>query len=41
MLDRGFDVQRNSFTQHYGSAAADAALLQLPLLGFLRPMIRG
>ncbi len=35
VLDRGFDVQRNSFTQHYGSAAADAALLQLPLLGFL------
>ena len=35
VLDRGFDVERNTFTQHYGSASADAALLQLPLLGFL------
>ena len=35
VLDRGFDPERSSFTQRYGAAAVDAALLQLPLLGFL------
>ena len=35
VLDRGFDPERNRFAQRYGSASVDAALLQLPLLGFL------
>ncbi|MCW2908071.1 MAG: glucoamylase [Actinomycetia bacterium] len=35
VLDRGYDPDRNTFTQHYGSAAVDASLLHLPLLGFL------
>jgi GH15 family glucan-1,4-alpha-glucosidase len=35
VLERGYDPDRNTFTQHYGSAAVDASLLQLPLLGFL------
>lgn len=35
VLDRGFDLDRRSFTQRYGAASVDAALLQLPLLGFL------
>ncbi|WP_295385093.1 glycoside hydrolase family 15 protein [uncultured Thiodictyon sp.] len=33
----GFDVQRNSFVQHYGSQALDASLLLIPLVGFLPP----
>jgi GH15 family glucan-1,4-alpha-glucosidase len=37
VLDRGFDPERRSFTQRYGSRSLDAALLQLPLLGFLPP----
>jgi GH15 family glucan-1,4-alpha-glucosidase len=35
VLDRGFDRERSSFTQRYGAASVDAALLQLPLVGFL------
>ena len=35
VLDRGFDRERRSFIQRYGAASVDAALLQLPLLGFL------
>jgi GH15 family glucan-1,4-alpha-glucosidase len=35
VLQRGFDPDRNTFTQHYGSATVDASLLRLPLLGFL------
>ncbi|HEY9245195.1 MAG TPA: glycoside hydrolase family 15 protein, partial [Streptosporangiaceae bacterium] len=35
VLARGFDPERCSFTQRYGAAPVDAALLQLPLLGFL------
>lgn len=31
----GFDAQRNTFTQHYGSASLDAALLLIPRVGFL------
>jgi GH15 family glucan-1,4-alpha-glucosidase len=31
----GFDSKLNSFVQHYGSAAADASLLLMPLVGFL------
>ena len=35
VLARGYDPDRNTFTQHYGSAAVDASLLRLPALGFL------
>lgn len=35
VLERGYDPDRNTFTQHYGSSAMDASLLRLPLLGFL------
>jgi GH15 family glucan-1,4-alpha-glucosidase len=31
----GFDAQRNTFTQYYGSAELDASLLMIPLVGFL------
>jgi len=32
---RGFDAERNSYTQYYGSAGVDASLLQLPQVGYL------
>jgi GH15 family glucan-1,4-alpha-glucosidase len=35
VLDRGFDAERHSFVQHYGSKALDASLLMIPLVGFL------
>ena len=31
----GFDAQRNSFVQYYGSKNLDASLLMIPLVGFL------
>ncbi len=34
---RGFDADRGTFTQFYGSRGLDAALLLLPRLGFLPP----
>ncbi len=34
---RGYDSQRQSFTQFYGSHELDASLLMLPLVGFLPP----
>ena len=34
---RGFDPKRNTFTQAYGSTALDAAVLMIPLVGFLPP----
>ncbi len=33
----GFDRERNTFTQSYGSTRLDAALLVIPLVGFLPP----
>ncbi len=33
----GFDADRNTFTQYYGSTGLDAALLLLPRVGFLPP----
>lgn len=33
----GYDEQRNTFTQSYGSSALDASLLQLAITGFLAP----
>jgi GH15 family glucan-1,4-alpha-glucosidase len=35
VLDRGFDGSRGTFTQFYGSTELDAAVLQIPLVGFL------
>jgi GH15 family glucan-1,4-alpha-glucosidase len=32
---RGYDAQRRTFTQYYGSSALDASLLMIPLVGFL------
>ena len=35
VCDRGFDRNRQTFTQAYGSPHVDAALLMMPLVGFL------
>jgi GH15 family glucan-1,4-alpha-glucosidase len=35
VLEHGFDVELNSFTQSYGSTRLDASLLVIPLVGFL------
>ncbi len=35
ICDRGYDAERGTFTQFYGSAGLDAALLLLPQVGFL------
>jgi GH15 family glucan-1,4-alpha-glucosidase len=37
VCEHGFDVQRNSFVQFYGSSELDGSLLLLPLVGFLPP----
>jgi GH15 family glucan-1,4-alpha-glucosidase len=40
----GFDSERQTFTQYYGSSELDAALLMVPLVGFLPaddPRVRG
>jgi GH15 family glucan-1,4-alpha-glucosidase len=34
---KGFDRQRNAFVQYYGGQGLDAALLMIPLVGFLPP----
>ncbi len=34
---KGWDADRGTFTQSYGSAALDGALLMMPLVGFLPP----
>ncbi len=35
ICDKGFDRERNTFTQSYGSSELDAALLMIPMVGFL------
>jgi GH15 family glucan-1,4-alpha-glucosidase len=35
VLREGYDAQRNTFTQYYGSKELDASLLMIPLVGFL------
>lgn len=35
VLTRGFDRERGSFTQHYGTTEVDASLLVLPIVGFI------
>ncbi|HEY9437855.1 MAG TPA: glycoside hydrolase family 15 protein [Streptomyces sp.] len=37
VCDRGFDKERNTFTQSYGSRELDASLLLIPQMGFLPP----
>jgi GH15 family glucan-1,4-alpha-glucosidase len=37
ICDNGFDPQRNTFTQYYGSEELDASLLAIPIMGFLPP----
>ena len=32
---KGFDADRNTFTQYYGSKALDASTLMIPLVGFI------
>lgn len=34
---RGYDAERNTFTQYYGSQQLDASLLLIPQVGFLPP----
>lgn len=35
VCQKGYDTRRNTFIQRYGSQALDAALLRLPIVGFL------
>jgi GH15 family glucan-1,4-alpha-glucosidase len=35
VCDRGYDAERNTFTQYYGSRELDASTLTIPLHGFL------
>ncbi|NUQ96055.1 MAG: glycoside hydrolase family 15 protein [Streptomyces sp.] len=37
VCEKGFDAERNTFTQSYGSRELDAALLLIPRVGFLPP----
>ncbi|MEU5364333.1 glycoside hydrolase family 15 protein [Streptomyces sp. NPDC005925] len=37
VCEKGYDPERNTFTQSYGSRELDAALLLIPRLGFLPP----
>ncbi|WP_432753511.1 glycoside hydrolase family 15 protein [Streptomyces sp. JL2001] len=37
VCDKGFDPERNTFTQSYGSRELDAATLLIPQVGFLPP----
>ncbi|QJS12677.1 glycoside hydrolase family 15 protein [Streptomyces argyrophyllae] len=37
VCEKGFDRERNTFTQYYGSRELDASLLLIPRVGFLPP----
>jgi GH15 family glucan-1,4-alpha-glucosidase len=37
VCERGWDADRQSFTQSYGSRELDASLLMIPMVGFLDP----
>lgn len=37
VCEKGYDRERNTFVQHYGSRAMDASLLHIVLTGFLPP----
>jgi GH15 family glucan-1,4-alpha-glucosidase len=35
VCERGYDAERHTFTQYYGSSELDASVLNIPLVGFL------
>src|SRR3954468_10774265 len=35
VCERGYDSERNTFTQYYGSKELDASVLNIPIVGFL------
>ncbi|MFN2555740.1 MAG: glycoside hydrolase family 15 protein [Nitriliruptorales bacterium] len=37
VMRKGYDAERNTFTQYYGSRELDASLLLIPQVGFLSP----
>jgi GH15 family glucan-1,4-alpha-glucosidase len=37
VLAKGYDAERGTFTQYYGSRELDASVLMIPLVGFLAP----
>ncbi|MCC5576071.1 glycoside hydrolase family 15 protein [Microtetraspora sp. AC03309] len=37
VCEKGFDAERGTFTQSYGSRELDASLLMIPIVGFLPP----
>jgi GH15 family glucan-1,4-alpha-glucosidase len=37
VLEKGYDAERKTFTQYYGSKELDASVLMAPLVGFLPP----
>ncbi|MCU1491518.1 MAG: hypothetical protein JWM85_2923 [Acidimicrobiaceae bacterium] len=37
VLEKGYDPERNTFTQYYGSKELDASTLMIPMVGFLPP----
>lgn len=37
VLDRGWNEEKQTFTQHYETDEVDASLLQIPMVGFLPP----
>jgi GH15 family glucan-1,4-alpha-glucosidase len=37
VCDRGYDAERRTFTQYYGSQELDASALMIPIVGFLPP----
>ena len=37
VCEKGYDRERNTFTQYYGSKQLDASLLLIPQVGFLPP----
>jgi GH15 family glucan-1,4-alpha-glucosidase len=37
IMSRGWNPQKGTFTQHYGSEVLDASLLLMPLMGFVSP----
>ncbi len=44
VMRKGYDAERNTFTQYYGSKELDASLLLIPQVGFLppsHPRVRG
>jgi len=37
IIDRAFNAEKNAFVQYFGGTSLDAALLMMPLVGFLPP----